>query len=221
MINLILITSVINTQNTSLSYSSIRSAYNPEERFEQTKKTIHSLRNKIPNSNIFIVECSELKEEYVNYLTEHSDYFLNLYDNEDVRSCVNSLSKSLGEGTMTINALDYIINKNIHFDNFFKISGRYWLSNCFKYENYENSKIVIRYFGNESATTILYKLPKGYEIVFNNFLKNNIENMKQCIGYEQLFWHFLKDINSDHIINTPIQGIEGYISMGGFYDDNV
>lgn len=220
MINLVLITSVINTQNVPLSYSPIRSIYSAEERFEHTKLTINSIRNKIPNSIIFIVECSELKEEYINYLTKHSDYFLNLYDNEYVKSCANSLSKSLGEGVMTIHALDYINNNNIQFDNFFKISGRYWLSNKFQYEKYDNSKIVIRIVNHESASTMLYKLPKSYEIIFNNFLKTNIESMKQCIGYEILFFNFLKNINNDDIDNIYIQGIEGYIAVGDFYHEN-
>ena len=40
MINLVLITSVINTPNKQLSYSKIRSVFNRNERFKQTKKTI-------------------------------------------------------------------------------------------------------------------------------------------------------------------------------------
>ena len=38
MSNLVLITSVINTPNTPLSYSKIRSVFTREQRFEQTKK---------------------------------------------------------------------------------------------------------------------------------------------------------------------------------------
>ena len=49
MNNLVLITSVIKTPNKPLSYINTRSIYTHEERFEQTKKTIQSIREKIPN----------------------------------------------------------------------------------------------------------------------------------------------------------------------------
>ena len=42
--NIVLITSIINTPNTTLSYSSIRSVFNRKERFEQTKKTVESIK---------------------------------------------------------------------------------------------------------------------------------------------------------------------------------
>ena len=50
------------------------------------------------------------------------------------------MSKSLGEGTMTNHAIKYLRQNNIYFDNFFKISGRYWLSDNFMYNNFNNDK---------------------------------------------------------------------------------
>ena len=48
MNNLILITSVINTPNKPLSYTKNRSVFTRNERFEQTKKTILTVREKVP-----------------------------------------------------------------------------------------------------------------------------------------------------------------------------
>ena len=48
MINLILITSVICITNKPLSYTKTRSVFTHEERFEQTLKTIQTIRDKIP-----------------------------------------------------------------------------------------------------------------------------------------------------------------------------
>ena len=128
MNNLVLITSVISTTNNPLSYINNRSVYSHLERFEQTKKTIESVKEKIPNSKIIIVECSNLNEEIINYLIKNSDYFLNLYNNQKIRNNISHISKSLGEGTMTLCALKFIIQNNIEFNNLIKISGRYWLS---------------------------------------------------------------------------------------------
>ena len=119
MINLVLITSVICIENTPLSYTNIRSVYSHNERFEQTKKTIQTIREKIPNSKILIVECSKLNDDITNYLEKNSDYFINLYHNENIRNNTTSVSKALGEGTITISAIEYIIQNNIQFDNFF------------------------------------------------------------------------------------------------------
>ena len=84
MNNLVLITSVICTPNTPLSYISVRSVYSHEERFEQTKRTIESVKQKIPNLKILIVECSNLSFDQEDYLKKNSDYFLNLYNDEKI-----------------------------------------------------------------------------------------------------------------------------------------
>jgi hypothetical protein len=55
MKNLVLITSVICIENKPLSYTNVRSIYSHQERFEQTKKTIETIREKIPNAKIFVV----------------------------------------------------------------------------------------------------------------------------------------------------------------------
>jgi hypothetical protein len=219
MNNLVLITSVIKTPDIPLSYA-VRSIYTSEQRFEQTIKTINSVREKIPNSKIFIVECSELNEEQNDYLIKNSDYFLNLYDDSERRKNIYSRSKSLGEGTMTISALEYIINNNINYDNLIKISGRYWLSDNFLYSNFENDNIVIKYINNDcnNVFTALYKLPKEYVENLKEFLLKNINKMFACIGYEVLFAEFIKELYvTKNIVDTI--GIQGYVSVSkDFYN---
>lgn len=222
MNNLVLITSVIKTPDAALSYTKTRSVFTSEERFEQTKKTIQTIKEKIPNSKILIVECSELNEEQNDYLTKNSVYFLNLYDNSELRKNIYGMSKSLGEGTMTIAALEYIINNNIDYDNLIKISGRYWLSDNFLYSNFENDNIVIKYINNDSNNvfTALYKLPKDYVEKLKDFLIKNIYKMFACIGYEGLFAEFIREICRDNNINNhKILGLTGYVSIcGGHYE---
>jgi hypothetical protein len=216
MNNLVLITSVICTPNIPLSYISYRSVFTHEERFEQTKKTIESIREKIPNTKIFIVECSHLNSEQNNYFIKHTDFFLNLYYDENIRQNVYSVSKSLGEGTMTYRALEYIINNNIPYDNLIKISGRYWLSDNFNYNNFENSNIVIKYIDNNlnNVFTALFKLPKESVLNFKLFLESKFDEMMNCIGYEVLFAIFIDEaqqtVNVTHL--NPI-GLEGFISV--------
>ena len=70
MDSFVLITSVINTPNTPLSYTNTRSVFSRQDRFEQTKKTIKSVREKLSNSKIIIVECSDFNEEESKYFND-------------------------------------------------------------------------------------------------------------------------------------------------------
>jgi hypothetical protein len=219
MVNLVLITSVICTSDNPLSYIRTRSIYTHNDRFEQTKKTIETVKHKIPDLILFIVECSDLNSEQENYLKKNSDYFLNLYENHDIRNNVSSISKSLGEGTMTLCALKYIINNNINFDNLIKISGRYWLSDNFDYIKFNNNYIVIKYIENnvENAFTALYKLPKEKVNNYITFLEKHFTQMIKCVGFEILFSIFLKS-EKGIIINLNPIGLEGYVSVSNdFY----
>ncbi len=214
MENLVLITSVICITNNPLSYTNTRSVYSHEERFEQTKKTIETIREKIPNSKILLVECSNLNEDMSNYLLQKCDYFLNLCNDITARQCTSHISKSLGEGYMTFCALKYVFENNINFENLIKISGRYWLSDNFNYNYFNNNDIVVKYINGESDNvfTALYKLPKMTAISFVGFLESNFNNMINCIGYEVLFAIFIKTQNKQMKILDPI-GLEGYVSV--------
>jgi hypothetical protein len=82
MANLVLITSIVNTPNKPLSYTNTRSVFSRKERFEQTKLTIQSIKNKIPNNKILLVECSDFNEEEKLYFEKECDYILNLWNNK-------------------------------------------------------------------------------------------------------------------------------------------
>ena len=214
MNNLVLITSVICTPNTPFSYINIRSVYSHNERFEQTKKTIESVKQKIPNAQILLVECSNLNKEQNEYFLSNTDYFLNLFQNEKIINNISSKSKSLGEGTMTLCGLNYIIDNNIVFNNLIKISGRYYLSEKFDYNKFNNNNIVIKYIDNnkDNVFTALYQLPKESIINFKIFLENKFNEMINCIGYENLFAIFIKS-EKRLIVNLNPIGLEGYVSV--------
>jgi hypothetical protein len=117
MNNLVLITSIIDTPNTSLSYSDIRSVFSRDERFEQTKLTIQSVRDKIPNSKILLIECTEFTNEEKEYFNTNCDYVLNLINDKYAKEAIYSQIKLLGECTYTVKAIEYIKENNLQFDN--------------------------------------------------------------------------------------------------------
>jgi hypothetical protein len=220
--NIVLITSIIETKLTPLSYTETRSVFTKLERFEQTKHTIETLK-KIPDRKVFLIECSQLTDEENLYFNNNCDIFINLYDlkNQSIINNINSPSKSLGEGTMTIFALDYLFNNKIKFNNLFKISGRYWLNDKFDYEIYDNDKIVAQYIKNFGSTA-LYKLPFSVSRLWFEHLKNSGERFFKCDGYEQIFASFLDSIENNDLLkplllNCNSMGLSGYVSVSGGY----
>ena len=217
MNNLVLITSVINTPNKPLSYSNVRSVFTRKERYEQTKKTIQSIREKIPNYKIMIVECTELTIEEKEYFERNCDYTLNLWNKKELHSKIFGESKSLGEGTMTIEALKYIIEKKLNFNNLFKICGRYWLNNEFDYKMYDTNNLVFKKIrGNiNNIFTSFYKIPYNNINILLDFLIKTEIHMKNKIGYEVLFGHYLKHIKYDKVVFVNKIGYEGQVTVCG------
>lgn len=217
MNNIVLITSVIDPPNISLSYSKTRSVFNKEERFEQTKKTIKTIKEKLLNYDIIIVECSNLNDNELNYFKNNSKYFINFFNDTKLRKKIYSKSKSLGEGTMTIESIKFILEKNINFKNLIKISGRYWLNNNFNLEIFNNDNIICKKInGNiNNINTVLYKLPYSYVKDFLSFLQNKNKEMNNCLGYEILFATYIKKYKN--INYYDFLGINGNVTVCGNY----
>lgn len=210
MNNLILITSVINTPNLPLSYTNTRSVFSRQERFKQTQKTIQSIKEKLPNDKIFIVECSDLTSEEQTFLNKNCDYILNLWEKIELHNFIFGISKSLGEGILTIQALKYI--KNIEYGYLYKISGRYWLNEHFKLDKIDHNVYKKINDNENNLFTALYKIDKKTVEPLLFFLTNNIETMQKCIGYEMLMAKFVKTIDKEFVNNM---GLSGFISVCG------
>ena len=213
MKNLILITSVINSPNHPLSYSLTRSVFNRKERFEQTKKTIKSIKEKIPDFEILIVECTDFNTEEENFFKKECDYVINLWNNIELHSDIFGISKTMGTKIQMSKGLEYIVNNNIIFDNLITIAGRYYLNKNFNYEYFNNDKLIFKIDKFGTPTTTLCKIP--YNII-NNFLKHlhtYNDNQNGNIGYEVLVRNFIN--NYENIIYLNTMGISGLVSVNG------
>jgi hypothetical protein len=214
--NLIIITSVINIPNLPFSYTDVRSKYTREERFEQTKYTIQTIKNKIPESEILLIECSDLNNEEITYIKNNVTHFLNIYNSEfNPQINVFGQSKSLGENTLIVYAIDYLCNNCISFDNLYKMSGRYWLNDNFNYDNFDNDKIVYKTTENNELDvfTSFYKLSNKHLTSYMNFINNNVELLNECICAEIFFGIYLTIIEENEKKNIPIVGVSGFIAV--------
>jgi len=217
MRNITLITSVIDTPNLPLSYTQTRSVFNKQQRLEQTKQTILSIREKIPNTRIILIECSSLTDEERRFFVSTVDFFINIFDtkNELLIQRMFTISKAMGEGTMTILALQFLINNNVEFDNLFKISGRYWLNHGFDYLLYHHSLSCVHKINNDNTNmlTCFYKLSKELTVEWLQYLIDSEADFVHCVGYEVIFAKFLKNKTVKLIENKV--GINGYIAVCG------
>jgi len=215
--NIVLVTSVINICAKKLDYSDVRSFCDKEKRLSDTLKTIESIRKYIPDSKILLVECSDIEETFLRSVV---DYFINLKDDQDVLSKVNSESKSKGETILTIKGIEYLQKNNIQYNNFFKISGRYWLNDKFNYSLFDNNSACVRYINNNYniITTVVYKLPKDAINDFLNFLENTENTDLIYSGYELIFALFVNNSTMDKVIINRL-GVNGFVSVDGRYID--
>lgn len=217
--NFVMISSLIKITDAPLTYSTVRSVYSAEERFQQTLKTIASVRQNIPNCVVLIVDCSDFTKDEEDILKTHCDYLLNLYSHEDLRNVLRySNSKSLCESLQTIQAIAFLKINNIRFKNFFKITGRYTLNEEFDFKLYDNDMNVGRiqidmpsYF-----ITSLYKLiPITVDNLFEAFRQPiYIHLFEKGVAYEEIFHYFMKSQKNVIFLDIPL-GIDELISVNG------
>lgn len=214
--NLFIITSVIFTSNTPLSYVNTRSLYTPLERLEQTKKTIQTIRNKVKNVYICLSEGSKLPNDMENEIISLVDKYINFGDVEDVRQAVNDPLKGKGEISLILNALNQL--NNLHeFDNIFKISGRYYLNDKFNIDNFMNNKNIFCLCGDRYATT-LYKIYRPNINTYIQALKYALPYVSY--GVEQAL-HAVYPPNHEHNLMVNVIGVSGYIAVfNNYYIEN-
>lgn len=134
------------------------SAFTEQQRFEQTLKTIESVRMKAPNSYIVLFECSfkSIDESQKDILKEKVDLFLEFYDEPVLKQIYENLEnqprlitygKSLLETRGLLNTLYTIKEHNLFSDSqrIFKLTGRYLLNDNFDIQDYQTKFIENKY----------------------------------------------------------------------------
>ena len=134
------------------------SAYDEEQRFEQTLETIECIRKKVPESYVVLFECSSkpIDETQKDILKEKSDLFLEfceepvlkqIYENLEERPELITYGKSLLETRGLLNTLYAIKKHNLFSDSqrVFKLTGRYLLNDDFDIQDYESKFLEGKY----------------------------------------------------------------------------
>ena len=145
MKNIVLINSKIETSPSRFTYAQKRSIYSSEERFEQTKNTILSIKKYIPNCHIILIDNSVLEKYMHCYFENEVDLFINPIDDLVLNHDTNiNPTKAVGELAHIKCALEYIDNLDFEWGNLYKICGRYILNPSFNYQYFNNDKNIFR-----------------------------------------------------------------------------
>ena len=154
--------------------------FTPEERLEQTVKTLHSVRKHVPNAIIILCEASrEIQQKDIDILSPYLDYTI-LFAKKNM----NLLGKNGGEKFMSF-SLARVLNQ-CKFSKMYKLSGRYYLTDEFSIDNFSDEKITLRRSTWKPErlcmVTVLYSVPRGqydtYVVALENSLTipNDIEH---------------------------------------------
>lgn len=215
--NLVLITSVIHTVNAPLSYSDSRSVYKHSTRLEQTIKTIESVIKYIPDPYIVLIEGSDLTSEEEKTLINSGLNKIHKVSPQ-IKELINSPHKSVGEVNIL---LDYLktMDGNEHYKTISKISGRYYLTDKFKWNKYPIDKALYQCDSDKWCNTRYYRFPMKYYHLFIKRLQNALETKSfidglDCVETFNMFSFFPESVrlmrNKDEML-----GVKGNDSAAG------
>lgn len=197
--DLIIISSAINTCSAPLSYYPVRSVFPKEERFQQTFKTIESIK-KIPNKRVSFVECTEIPQEYEEEIKAKVDFYKNIYKGNE--SIIDGLYKNVGE------ALSILSIDKDGYENIYKISGRYYLTDEFDYSKWDNNDSMM-WVDNKNGwrLTVFYKINKIVYPQWINILTSMVQNNESRAIEERM-------MGITNFKKIEKVGVEGYTHGG-------
>lgn len=165
MSSLFIVTSATNTKF---------GVFSSGERVQQTLRTFHSVRDKVPNAKILLVEMGgdPLTSEQNEIYQAQSDYLIDFSNSRQVRSVYDQTNnwdivKNVTEVMMFGEVLQIVLKNRFanEFGRMFKISGRYQLTNHFNIEYHlaETESIVVsRYRDSQFSAQVTGGLSKQY-----------------------------------------------------------
>ena len=191
-------------------------------RYLQTLDTIKSIRKKVPNSFIILVDNSSLPftNQQEEKLSQNIDKFLFIGDRKPCIEFNKIGFRSAGECYMLLEAIDTIKKLELEVDRVFKLTARYKLSDKFNADEYIDMKEKycfrpLQETDNYSYHTRLWSF--CYSIINDceNMLRKSMMTMNQdMINIEEAIF---KNIDTNAVINKQVIHCEGALALTGEY----
>jgi hypothetical protein len=205
---LFIISSVIYFNDAPLSYSGIRSKFSPDEREKQTITTIQSIKNKLPNSKIALIEAG-MKKELTKELLSLVDQYIYVGDKFPVTYFSKGKNKGLGEASALYYGSKQIDLKNT--DYVFKLSGRYFLSDQFNINSFSSTGFSIKKYTDQMSTR-LYGFAVEEFGFWQKCLRKTFSSAFSTKSIEQVLFQKIKSKITSEIETL---GVGGYVAPDG------
>jgi hypothetical protein len=203
-----LITSVIYFSDRPISYSASRSIFSPEQRLKQTIETVQSIRRRIPDAKIILLEGG-LRRDLSQELLSLVDNYIYLGNRKLLRWAIDGPHKGLGEGLLLLSAWPEL--KSVS-GLIFKISGRYYLNDNFNLADWQGSRLFFREY-NKCLSTRLYAFDSGLKSFWRNSLCRALPLLFLGKSLEESLFRFF--VKKEHKF-LPVLGLGGQVAPDGF-----
>lgn len=185
-----------------------------DDRYIQTINTIDSIKSKVPNSLIILLDSSPVPVEEFKFeeIKEKIDYCIPLTNHSHVKELGLKSHKSAAELYIMIIAMDVI--KNLALPNIkrvFKITGRAELTDDFDISFYEKDEVKGKYVFQTPVVSYIsptLKLVNTRLWSFDYSIHEEVDEMLRAAYYECLPMRF--DNNIEHVLYKLIDSDKMY-----------
>lgn len=160
--------------------------FDNSNRFEETLKTITSIRNKVPSAKIIFVDISTvpLLENQKDIIESKVDLFHQIEHNIFTLFANDIGSKGMGEAYIMYKSLELIKEHNLLGKRVFKITGRYNLADSFDISYYDNPELIGKY---------AHKINQ-WDVSTDNF----VNDRRRVVYFETRMWSFCYTLFDDY-----------------------
>lgn len=199
----------------------------PETRYNQTLRTIESIKERAPGSMILLLDSSpELEQHKVDNLRSQVDYFISLSNHTLAMELATNGLKSPGECYIMAVAIDVIRNlAKLDVQRVFKITGRAELTDEFNIEDYNNPEMKNKYVFQEPVVSWMSQQIKlvntrlwsfDYDMLdeVDNLVREAFEEtMKGRFDLEHTYYMLIED--KDRIFGMERIGLKCQVASNG------
>ena len=203
----------------------------PEVRYQQTLNTIKSIRDKVKDSIILLMDSSPqpVEQSYIDDIKPKVDYYISLSNHTHALDLGNAGLKSPAECYIMVVAIDVI--KNLALTNvkrIFKITGRAELTERFNIEDYDNPEMKNKYVFKSSKDSWMARQLRLLDTRLWSFDFSMIDEVNQlvrdsysdCMSTHWDLEHtYYKLINKEKLFEKEVIGLKCQLATDGVFVD--
>jgi len=172
---------------------------------------MESVRAKVPDTLIVLLENSDLSARETTILRQAADWFVSFAKDARAVELRDGPFKAAGEIYMLL-WIQQII-QHFGYEKMFKLSGRYWLSGRFRLRDFPSDKFGFLMRGGTHSTR-LYCVPKSLEAAYRKQLKETFVAAQKGTTIEAII---MRGVPPDRLQLLSHLGVCGYIAPSGDY----